>query len=419
MLGMALADAVQLFPAEPGSAWVAGLAAVSAAATVFSVREKRRRRRSESDLALCRGELSDLTARFAELRTRQRLWEQRYLGLAGAHDDVIVWRDANGRLTHMNEAFVTTFGVVRASLLGTAYHPPADSSVSGMPRGNAAEPGLARIRYEQRLNTVRGWRWFAWEDHAIRAADGTVLEIQSTGRDITDRKEAREQHQAARAATEVIRRRRQNFRQALVRDLLPVAEGLARSGGRAVPALRALMPRLTALHDCLLFEGEKVNVTCKPFEPRRLIAAAVTALADEAHRPGCGVASVIAANVPRYVTGDPALLRQVIERLAGPPLGDGNGICIRISAQGGRLRLAFETPWPRVPGQGGHPGDLALAAVRPVIEAMSGELAVDHLDGVASVRVEIPAPAAGETAVDAARGTAGNRPSPGTYEGRA
>jgi PAS domain S-box-containing protein len=417
---MALVNAVQFSQAQPsGSAWITGISAAAAAAALCcALRETARRRGAENALSLCRAELSDTTSRLGEFRMRQLLWEQRYLGLAGAHDDVILWRDGSGRLTHMNEAFVTTFGVVRESLLGTAYHPPADSSESGIPRGNAAEPGLARIRYEQKLNTVHGWRWFAWEDHAIRAADGTVLEIQSTGRDITERKEARELQMAARSATEALRRRRQNFRQAMVRDLLPITTGLTRAA--TAPVLEALMPRLAALQDCLAFEGERVNVTCQPFEPRRLVAGAVSALADESPRPGCGIASVIAADVPRRVTGDPALLRQVIERLAGPPLGDGNGICIRVSAQAGRLRLVFETPWPRMPEQGGRPSDLALAAVRPVIEAMSGELAVQELDGAASVRVEIPAPAAGETAdVDAVRGAAGKRPSPGTIAGTA
>ncbi|MFP3943239.1 MAG: hypothetical protein ACLFWF_05065 [Alphaproteobacteria bacterium] len=179
------------------------------------------------------------------------------------------------------------------------------------------------------------------------------------------------------------------------------------------------MSRLAALQDCLVFEGERVNVTCQPFEPRRLVAGAVNALADAAPRPGCGIASVIAADVPRRVTGDPVLLKQVIERLAGPPLGEGNGICIRISAEAGRLRLAFETPWPRLPAQGGRPSDFSLAAVRPVIEAMHGELAIHHVDGAASVRVDVPAPAAGETAGDAERGAAGIRPSPGTFAGSA
>lgn len=417
MWGMALVNAVRDFPAEP-SIWFAGLSAVAAAATLYAMRERARRRGLEAALDRARAEHASLNACRTELVAQRHLWVQRCEGLAGAHDDIILRRDASGRLTHINDAFAAAFGVVRSSLLGTAWHPPADSSVSSLPRGTATGNGLSRIRYLQRLNTVHGWRWFAWEDHAIRAADGTLLEIQSTGRDITERREAHEQQRAARAAAETLRRRRQSLRQALANDLLPAMAALTAASFHQAPGLPALLPRLAALQDCLTFEGEKVNVILKPFEPRRVVAGAVSALAEQA---GCGIASIIAADVPRLVLGDAALLRQIIERLAGSAMGDGNGICIRISSEGARLRLAFETPWPRVPGEGARPGDLALAAVRPVIEAMKGELAIEHGHGAASVRVEIPAPAAGETAgLDAVRGAAGVvRPSPGTFAGTA
>lgn len=208
------------------------------------------------------------------------------------------------------------------------------------------------------------------------------------------------------AQTRALRRRWRlcDFRRALSLEALPVA---------AIPHVAG--PAAPALQDQPTFEGEKVDVTRQPFEPRRLIAGAVSALAEQTPLPGCGIASLIAANVPARVTGDPDLLRHVIERLAGAPLGEGNGVCIRVSAEAGRLRLAFETPWPRRANAAAIPGERAVAAVRGAVETLRGEMTVFQANGAASVRVEIPAPAAGETAVeDAARGAAGARPSPGT-----
>src|SRR5438094_395542 len=50
------------------------------------------------------------------------------------------------------------------------------------------ETGTERVSYDQQVRTVAGYRWIAWEDYAIRASDGRLIEIQSVGRDITERK---------------------------------------------------------------------------------------------------------------------------------------------------------------------------------------------------------------------------------------
>ncbi|MEJ0040705.1 MAG: hypothetical protein WDM81_00070 [Rhizomicrobium sp.] len=44
------------------------------------------------------------------------------------------------------------------------------------------------MRYDQHVRTAYGWRWIAWEDYAVRDAQGRLVEVQSVGRDITERK---------------------------------------------------------------------------------------------------------------------------------------------------------------------------------------------------------------------------------------
>ena len=50
------------------------------------------------------------------------------------------------------------------------------------------ETGRARVRYDQHVRTAYGWRWLAWEDYAVRDGTGRLVEVQSVGRDITERK---------------------------------------------------------------------------------------------------------------------------------------------------------------------------------------------------------------------------------------
>lgn len=50
--------------------------------------------------------------------------------------------------------------------------------------------------------TVYGWRYIAWEDFAIRDADGQIIEIQGIGRDISHRKELEQELIDARDSAE-------------------------------------------------------------------------------------------------------------------------------------------------------------------------------------------------------------------------
>ena len=83
-------------------------------------------------------------------------------------------------------------------------HPDSRAPYFGSFAGQ--ESGNVRARYDQHIRTAYGWRWIAWEDYAIRDPAGRLIEIQSVGRDITERKaleealtEARDKAEAAAA----------------------------------------------------------------------------------------------------------------------------------------------------------------------------------------------------------------------------
>ncbi len=61
------------------------------------------------------------------------------------------------------------------------------------------------------MKTVAGYRWIAWEDYAIRDADGGLIEIQSVGRDITERKELQDALTEARDKAEDANRAKSRF----------------------------------------------------------------------------------------------------------------------------------------------------------------------------------------------------------------
>ena len=120
----------------------------------------------------------------AELRESER----RYRGLVESQEDLVVRIDTDHRFTFVNDACCRTFGRRREDLLGTQMFPlvfPDD-----LPNTLAALKGLAesphRTRIVERNLTSQGIRWIAWECCAILDDDGSVLEYQGVGRDVTE-----------------------------------------------------------------------------------------------------------------------------------------------------------------------------------------------------------------------------------------
>ena len=142
----------------------------------------------------------------AAMNARLYQSEVRYKGLVDAQGDAIFRRDASSRLTYANEAFFKMFGLDPKRAIGFPFapelHPESRAPLFGS--FAALEQGRGRARYDQHVRTPYGYRWIAWEDYAIRDSYGRLVEVQSVGRDITERKaledaltEARDSAEAA------------------------------------------------------------------------------------------------------------------------------------------------------------------------------------------------------------------------------
>jgi PAS domain S-box-containing protein len=140
--------------------------------------------------------------------------------------DVIMRTDRSSRITFVNDAFCRMFGVTREAMLDTTaldqryiiFHPDDVAETTAAIRKLYKPP--YRSSTDNRARTPRGWRWISWGACAILDAAGTIVEIQSVGRDVTERREAEE---ALRASLEDLRRSEEKLRllaqrQALVRE---------------------------------------------------------------------------------------------------------------------------------------------------------------------------------------------------------
>ena len=129
-----------------------------------------------------KAELRDLTVRLDEAADRN--WEireaqERTASFLEAQDDVIVRRGDRRRHQYVNDAYCALAGRGRENLLAPTFTLPV------LEQGDATVMADGARAYDQKIAATDGARWIAWREVTVRA-DG-ASEMQSVGRDVTDR----------------------------------------------------------------------------------------------------------------------------------------------------------------------------------------------------------------------------------------
>jgi PAS domain S-box-containing protein len=148
--------------------------------------------------------IQEVTERHRE-QERIRQSEERYRGMVESQQDLIARTTPGGRFTFVNDAFCGKFGMTRAELIDLPFDQLVHPDDLPHTRDNfrrLTEPPYRR-QSEARAKTAQGWRWMAWEGYGIRDKAGNVIEIQTVGRDINDRREAERALQESEAQLEL------------------------------------------------------------------------------------------------------------------------------------------------------------------------------------------------------------------------
>ncbi len=118
--------------------------------------------------------------------------EMRYRGLIEAQSNFIVRFDSAGLYTFVNEAFCRFIGRARGELIGHdcrsyVYHD--DISIPNKTIETLVSRRERIVSMEHRMRSRTHIAWVQWENIAVFDEAGRVIEIQSVGHDITERRQ--------------------------------------------------------------------------------------------------------------------------------------------------------------------------------------------------------------------------------------
>jgi PAS domain S-box-containing protein len=386
-------------------AYATGVGALFAAACAVIAFMLIRHRAGVEKIRALKAQVDELTDRNWELREA----EERARSLLAAQGDMIVRRDASGRITYANDAFCSLAARKRDVLIGSRFQLPVleQSEIAVLDDGTRV--------YDQRIANGAEARWIAWREVAVRGEDGT--QVQGVGRDVTDRVEAERALAAARDEAQAANLAKSRFLATVSHEVRTPLNGLLGMAGllldtqltpeqetyakAAKTSGETLLSLIEEILDFSKIEAGKLELEMHPFALGALIEDVVELLAPRAQSKGIEIASFIDERLPERLVGDAARLRQVLLNLAGNAVKftESGGVAVIAEPDQGNIRfvvrdtgiglkhedqervfLDFEQANGSSTRKFGGTG-LGLAISRRIVEHMDGYMWVDSKAG--------------------------------------
>lgn len=161
----------------------------------FSSRELLVRVEANLKLAQIRQEaaMREHTLRLAAQKAQQdaEVSQARYRAIIEDQTELICRFLPDTTIIYVNEAYCRFFGLEQAQVIGSSYQPiiVAEDQEQVNQLVNSVSLNNPIVTVENRVVTHRGIRWTQWNNRALFDQQGRLIEYQSVGQDITDRKQ--------------------------------------------------------------------------------------------------------------------------------------------------------------------------------------------------------------------------------------
>jgi PAS domain S-box-containing protein len=321
-----------------GASFLFALACLALATLSFRLRLMRKKLRK---IAMHNEALADRNWELQEAEARAR-------SLFESQGDLIVLCDAEGRVTFANDAYCELAGIPREKLIGR------EAMLTILEQGDTALESNGTRIHDQKIETALGPRWIAWREGLVRNDAGRPAEMQSVGRDVTDRTESERALTEARDQADAANRAKSRFLAMASHEIRTPLNGIIGMSGllldtpltaeqvtyaKAVKTSGdALLALIEELLDYSKVEAGKIDLEHRPFALSALIEDITELLAPRAQAKKIEIAAYVDERLPLEVIGDSARLRQVLLNLAGN--------AIKFTSTGGVALIVEPGIWP-------------------------------------------------------------------------
>ena len=230
--------------------------------------------------------------------------EARYRDLLDNQADVILRRDAEGRLTFVNQAFCRVFGVERREVLGQVFAPSVLAGDMVMPLAPGA--ALASSATCRRSRRAPGRAGSSGRSMWCRPADAAVPEVQCLGRDITEGRATEAELREARLQAEAANRAKSRFLAAMSHEIRTPMNGILgmtsllcdtelspeqQTYAKAIErSARTLLTLIDEILDFSKIEADKLQLKSAPLAVGECVQGVVELLAPKAYEKGIDIA---------------------------------------------------------------------------------------------------------------------------------
>ncbi len=276
-------------------------------------------------------DVTDLKNNEQELDKSRRMF-QSFMNNSPA---VIFLKDEAGKFAYINEPFESLFNVSSEDLLGKTETFFTTKEIADAVQANDAQV----LKTEKPLQTVElvptpDGETHHWLSHKFLIKDEAGKKfVGGIAVDITERRrmeiELREAHDAALESarlksaflTNVSHEIRTPMNGVIGMTELLLDTPLDRAQRDCAETIRqsadALLTVINDILDLAKIESGKLRFETVDFDPREVVESTVEMLAERTFRKNIEIASLVAADIPQVLRGDPGRLRQVLTNLVG------------------------------------------------------------------------------------------------------